>query len=250
VKPVRRGMLSGWLCVVLFAGWAAYAQDRCNVEIKILLSPDETPAAVAALKLKNETAGRVYFFDTSDLDLLAHGLIIRLRQGSDGDLTIKVRPSAGTKTVAPSDIGEGFDCEVDLIGGVRTPSYTVRTRYAARRLPETGSDVLKLLDAEQEKLLKQAQTSVDWGRVKRIADIQATTWQTKSQPGFSKLTLEFWEWSGGKILEVSTKVGPDAATSANAELQQLLKAKGLSLNTVQQAKTRMVLESLTPAAPR
>jgi hypothetical protein len=243
-------MLSGCLCVMLFFGWASHAQDRCNVEIKILLSPDESQAAVAALKLKKEKAGRVYFFDTSDLDLLAHGLIVRLRQGVDGDLTIKVRPSIGTTAGAPSNIGEGFDCEVDLIGGVRTPSYTVRSGYAAPRLPETGSDVLKLLDAKQEKLLKQAHASVDWGRVRRIADIQATTWQSKSQSGLGKLTLELWEWPGGKILEISTKVGPDAAASAYAELQRLMKAKGLSLNAVQQAKTGMVLESLEPAAPQ
>ena len=145
----------------------------------------------------------------------------------------------------PSNIGEGFDCEVDLIGGVRTPSYTVRRPYAALRLPESGSDIVKLFDGEQEKLLEQAASSVDWSRVRRIADVRATTWQNKAQPGFGKLTLELWEWSGGKILELSTKVGPDAGASAYEQLQQLVKAKGLSLNATQRAKTAVVLESFT-----
>ena len=248
VTPARRSILSGSLCVLLFLGCASHAQDKCNVEIKILLSPTQTQTAIAALNFKKEAAGRVYFFDTSALDLLAQGLIIRLRQGADGDLTIKLRPPE-TKSLVPSNIGEGVDCEVDLIGGVATPSYTVRSRYTARRLPETGTEIQKLLNAGQEKLVSQAQMHIDWSRIKRIADIRATSWQTKAQPGFSKLTLELWEWSGGRILELSTKVGPDAGPATYSQLQQLMKAKGLSLNSIQRAKTSMVLETFAPTAP-
>jgi hypothetical protein len=247
---VRHNMLIRSLGILLFLGCCARAQDKCNVEIKILLYPTQTQAAIASLDFKKEAAGRVYFFDTSALDLLAQGLIIRLRQGGSNDFTVKVRPPDGAKPFVPSNIGEGFDCEIDLIGGVRTPSYTVRSRYAAPHLPETGSEIRKLLDAGQEKLLKEAQIPIDWSRVKRIADIQATSWQSKAQPGFGKLTLELWEWPGGKILELSTKVGPDAGASAYEQLQQLMNAKGLSLNATQRAKTAMVLETLTPAAPR
>ena len=84
--------------------------------------------------------------------------------------------------------------------------------------------------------------------MKRIADIQATSWQTKAQPHFRKLTLELWEWPGGRVLELSTKVGPDAGPSTYAELQRLVKTKGLSLNATQRAKTGMVLETLVHAA--
>jgi hypothetical protein len=242
-------VLGGALGILLFFGCASRAQDKCNVEIKILLSPTETQNAIASLNFKKEAAGRVYFFDTRALDLLAQGLIIRLRQGASNDLTVKLRPPDGAKPFVPSNIGEGFDCEVDLIGGVSTPSYTVRSRYGAARLPESGSEILKLLDAGQEKLLKEAQIPIDWTRVKRIADIRATSWQSKAQPGLGKLTLELWEWSGGKILELSTKVGPDGGSSAYAQLQQLMNAKRLSLNTTQRAKTAVVLESFTNTAP-
>jgi hypothetical protein len=246
---IRRNLLIRSLCILLSLGCASRAQDKCNVEIKILLSPTETQAAIAALNFEKETAGRVYFFDTNALDLLAQGLIIRLRQGAGDDFTVKLRPPDGAKPFAPSNIGEGFDCEIDLIGGVRTPSYTVRSRHAGPNLPETGSEIRKLLDAGQEKLLKEAQIPIDWSRIKRIADIQATSWQTKAQPGFGKLTLELWEWPEGKILELSTKVGPDAGASAYEQLQQLLKAKGLSLNATQRAKTSMVLETFTNTTP-
>ena len=73
MTQVRRNALIRSLCILVFLGCACHAQDKCNVEIKMLLSPTETQAAITSLKLKKETAGRVYFFDTSDLDLLAQG---------------------------------------------------------------------------------------------------------------------------------------------------------------------------------
>jgi hypothetical protein len=248
VRAAWRKSLTGILSIPLFLGYTTPAQEKCNVEAKLLLSPTESQTAISALKFEKLTAGRVYFFDTSSLDLLARGVIVRLRQGASNDLTVKLRPPTGTKPLVPSRIGEGFDCEVDFIGGARTPSYTVRTEYATTRLPETGAEILSLLDTGQKKLLNEAQISIDWARVKRIADIQAKSWQTKGQPGFGKLTLELWEWPGGKILELSTKVGPEAGQSAYTELQRLVNAKGLSLSATQRAKTGMVLETLTHTA--
>jgi hypothetical protein len=249
VTTARRNMplRTFGLCVLLFVGPALQAQEQCNIEAKLLLSPTQTQAAIVSLDLKKETGGRVYFFDTSALDLLSHGLIIRLRQGADNDLTIKLRPPGGKKLSVASNVGETFNCEVDLIGDAMIPSYTVRRGYAATRLPETGTEISKLLDVGQEELLKQAQISIDWTRVKRIADIQSTSWQTKVQPGFDKLTLELWESPAARILELSAKAGPDAGPSTYKELQRLANTKGLVLNSTQKAKTSLALEMLTRA---
>ena len=237
------------ICVLLFLNSTLHAQDGCAVEVKLLLSPTETQTAISALGFEKETTGRVYFFDTNKLDLQSQGAIMRLRQGVEGDLTIKLRPRGGRKLTDPSGLGRGFKCEVDLIGGNAIPSYSVRRKYAVTRLPETGADILALLNAGQKELLKKAEISVDWTSVKRIADIQSTDWQTKAQPHFPKLTLELWEWSGGRVLELATKVGPDAGPSTYKELQQLAKTKGVALNSTQQAKTAMVLDMLTKATP-
>jgi hypothetical protein len=246
LRTLPRRIFGLW--VLLCFGSALQSQERCNVEVKLLLSPTQTQAAVTLLNFEKEAAGRVYFFDTKALDLLSQGLIIRLRQGADNDFTVKLRPPGDTKSFVPSGIGQGFDCEIDLIGGAAGPSYTVRSKYTATHVPETGIEISSLLDAGQKKLLTEAQVSVEWTRVKRIADIQATSWQTKARPGFRKLTLELWEWPGGRILELSTKVGPDAGPSKYAELQRLVKTKGLSLNATQRAKTGMVLETLAHTA--
>jgi hypothetical protein len=248
VTPARlnsRSQVFG-LCVLVLSCAGLRAQDKCNAEVKLLLSSTQTQATIKALNLKKEAAGRVYFFDTDTLGLLSQGLIIRLRQGADNDLTVKLRPQGERKSFVPHDTGKGFKCELDLIDGVANPSYTVRINYLARPVPETGSDIQGLLDIGQQRLLKNAQISVDWTHVRKIADIQATSWQTSDQPNFNRLTLELWEWSGGEILELSAKVAPDAASSAYAALRKLVSDKGLPLNNTQQAKTGIVLDMLKP----
>ena len=104
------------MCALLLLSSVLHADDKCGVEVKLLLSPGQTEATVASFQLVRETTGQVYLFDTEALDLLSKGVIVRLRQGADSDLTIKVRPPAGKKLVDPSSGREDFKCEMDLIG--------------------------------------------------------------------------------------------------------------------------------------
>jgi hypothetical protein len=218
------------------------------MEAKLLLVPQVQPA-VTAFNAGKETTGRVYFYDTSTLDLLSHGVIVRLRQGADNDLTVKLRPPAGQTFSDPSAGGEDYKCEVDLTGDGAINSYSVRSQYSAERPPATGSEIFAMLSDGQKKLLRESGVPIDWARVKRIAGIRSTVWQIKSQPEFNKLTLELWEWPTGKVLELSTKVEADDGPAAYTALQQLVKRKGLSLSSVQGAKTSIVLKQLTgPAA--
>src|SRR5580692_11208727 len=212
--------LAFFICVVLLFCSGLHAQENCNVEVKLLLSPSETQTAIAALSAKKEKAGRVYFFDTGALDLLSQGATVRLRQGAKSDLTVKLRPPNGKKFFASSGKREVFKCEVDLTGEGPTPSYSITSQFAAEQLPQTGFDVSRLLSPAQMKLLNDAQISVDWTRVKRIAEITSTDWRTQSQPHLGKLTLELWEWPGGEALELSTKVSSDRGSSTYTELRQ------------------------------
>lgn len=220
-----------------------HGQQNCNVEVKILLSQAETQAAVAALGATQETSGRrIYFFDTDTLDLLSLGAIVRLRRGVRSDFTLKLRPPNGKKLpVRP----EGSECEIDVTGGGENYSYSITRQFNAEQLPQTGYEVSRLLDPWQMKLLKDTQVSIDWVRVKRIAEITSTVWQIRAQPPLRKLTLELWEWSGGEVLELSTKVPPGAATSTYSELQQFVKTKQLLMSSDQRLKTTIALEAFT-----
>jgi hypothetical protein len=233
-----------WTCVVLLACTSLHGQENCDLEAKLLLSLAQAPAAVVAFDAKRQTTGHVYFYDTKDLDLLSHGVIVRLRQGADNDLTVKLRPTTGQAFSDPSAGREDYKCEVDLTGSGAINSYSIRNPHATDQLPQTGREVLALLSAGQKKLLEQSQVSVDWTSVKRVATIRYTAWQITSRPQFNKLTLELWEWPKGKVLELSTKVGADTGPSTYTALQQLVKSKGLSVSTVQGPKTSIVLKRL------
>ena len=249
LRPTTQS-LSLFCCAVTLCCSSFAEKEDCNVEVKLLLSPSETQAAVVVLSGTKQSSGRVYFFDTDSLDLLSRGVIVRLRQGARSDLTVKLRPSNGKRFFAPPGERDVFKCEVDLTGEGPTPSYSVTSRFAEEQLPQTGNEVSRLLSPAQKKLLNDAQVSIDWTRVQRIGDIRSTDWRTQSQPNLGKLTLELWEWPGGKVLELSTKVSSAAGSSTYTELQGLVKKKLLATNPDQRVKTGIALEAITHAAVR
>jgi hypothetical protein len=221
------------------------AQENCNVEVKLLLSASETQAVVAALGARNETKGRVYFFDTDALELLRQGAIVRLRRNASSDLTVKFRPRDDKKFLSSAAGLAGFKCEIDLTGDGQNASYSITSPFAAQHLPQAGFEIPRLLNAAQLTLFPDAQASVDWNRVKRLSKILSTDWQIPSQPPLGKLVLELWEWPGGKVLELSTKVPLNAAASTYAEMQRLVQAKHLSISPEQHVKTTIALQSIT-----
>ena len=234
-------------CAVLFSCSGLHAQQDCNAEVKILLLPTDSRAAAATLGATKESSGRLYFFDSDDLDLLSQGAIVRLRQGPRRDLTVRLRPLSGKKSAIPS---EGSECEVDLTGEGENYSYSISSPFDAGEVPQTGYEISRLLSRVQTRMLSGAQVSIDWKRVKRVAEIRSTSWQIRDQQPFGKLTLELWEWPGGTVLELSTKVKPDAASAIYSELRQFVKMKHLTMSPVQGLKTTVALESITGAAPR
>jgi hypothetical protein len=248
----RHGALSrtSWMCAVWLLCATSRAEERCDFEAKLLLTPAETQVAIATLNATKETAGRVYFFDTSTLDLLSEGVIVRLRQGANNDLTVKLRPPAGKDF--KGSCGRQCKCEVDLTGSGAIQSYSIREKYARKRLPRTGGEVLDLLSSAQKKLLEESQVSIDWTGVKRIGEIGFTAWQIRSQPHLNKLALELWEWPTGKVLEVSAKGPAHAGPATHTALQELAKSRRLSLSPLQGPKTAIALKELTDSgeAPR
>jgi len=116
---------------------SAHGQEACDEEVKLLLSPTQVLAAVSALQARGEIRGRVYFYDTTALDLLSRGVILRLREREEIDLTAKLRPVSGETLVDPSGGRERYKCEVDLSDGVENQSFSVQNRYSSAKTPET-----------------------------------------------------------------------------------------------------------------
>jgi hypothetical protein len=220
------------------------AQQTCPSEIKLLLSPPAIQTVIVSLGFEHKAAGQIYLFDTGQLDLMKQGLIVRVRQGQNNDLTVKIRWAADRQEVDRSKLRKYFPCEMDRTGVGEDISYSVGRNYKPRRVPQTGEEIRSILSAQQETLLQEAGVTINWSQVKRLAHIKLTKWESATEPSFSKLTLELWESLAGNILELSTKVAPGAGTSKYAELQRLLDQKGLPLSASQGTKTSMVLENL------
>lgn len=225
----------------------AHGQETCDEEVKLLLSPTQAQAAVSALHARGETRGRVYFYDTAALDLLSNGVILRLREREEIDLTAKLRPVSGETFVDPSGGRERYKCEVDLNDGVENQSFSVQNRYSSAKTPETGTELRQLLSDGQKRLLADSKVQIDWRRVRRVAGIQSTSWTARGTTPLGNLSLELWEWPGGSVLEVSTKVALDAGQATYLELKALAKKNGLALSTNQRSKTAIALKEITAA---
>ena len=235
-----------WVCSVFCLVCACEAQENCEAEVKLLLLPSDTESAVRVLNAETGVPGQVYFFDTSKLDLLSQGVILRLRRGATSDLTVKLRPTTDRMIFHMPGAGRRHKCELDLTGGVAVRSYSIQTKLKGV-LPETGDEISGLLTPDQKQLLKQADVSIDWTLVKRIAEIKSTDWLIIGQAPFPKLALELWEWPTGQVLELSTKIAADSASSEYIQIKQLASKKGLSLSSIQTPKTTSVLESIVQA---
>jgi hypothetical protein len=238
-------------CFVLIAAFvfacSLHGQERCSEEVKLLLAPTQMQAAIPVLQARGEKHRRVDFYDTPGLDLLSNGVILRSREGEAIDLTAKLRPPSGQTFVDPSGGHENYKCEVDLNDGVEAQSFSVQTKFAGGKAPETGEELFKVLSLGQKKLLEESRVPIDWRLVKRLAEIRSTSWTTRAEGALGKLDIELWEWPGGSILEVSTKVGLNEGQATYLKLKELAKKNGLALNASQRSKTAIALRAIVGA---
>jgi hypothetical protein len=224
-----------------------HGQETCDEEVKLLLSPAEVKVAIPALQAQGKTSGRVYFYDTPALDLLSSGVVLRLREREEIDITAKLRPVSSKTYDDPTGGRERYKCEVDLNNGIEVKSFSVQKDYVDAKVPLTGTEVFQLLSVGQKKLLEDSKVAIDWSRVRRIADIQSTIWKTDAKPRLGKLSVELWEWPGGSALEVSTKVAQAVGQSTYFGLKQLAKEHGLALSRDQRSKTAIALKAIAAA---
>jgi hypothetical protein len=231
--------------ISLFLCGAACAQERCSAEAKLLVKPEQTENAVAALHGRKRSHGKVYLFDTEQLDLLLQGVIVRIRIGAKNDLTVKLRFNERGNNKGPQHENEALKCETDLSGNEQLPSYSLGRNWKDASVPQAGEEVYSALSPGQQNLLGSAGISVDWHCVKRRGEIHATAWKAYPDGPLKAITIELWEWQGGKILELSTRTSQGRGVVALRQLRELAEKNGLTIEENQAAKTSLVLRSST-----
>src|SRR5712664_2005928 len=220
---------------------------QCRAEAKLLVSPSHVRTSVAALHATAKSQRRIYLYDTDGLELLLHGVILRLRTGARGDLTVKLRWDNNNPERAPEK-GKSTKCEVDIVGSAALTSYSLVTGWKHESVPQTGEALYAALSVAQQQLLTTAGVAIDWHRVKRIAEIRATEWHVRGNESLNEVSIELWEWPSGKALELSAKANnPENGRSKLDLLLRMALASELVIEKVQEPKATIILHAITTA---
>jgi hypothetical protein len=237
-------------------------RDADSVELKLTIREEAQRSAIRALQLDplDAQVRQIFFFDTPDLALQEHGVVVRARrvQRKGEDSTVKLRPvvpekvSSGLRadpafTVEVDAMPGGFVCSGSLKGVVRpggvlahvhgdAPLRKVFSKsqraFFAEHAPEgVGLDDLSVLGPVFVLKLKSA--PADLGR---------------------RLVSELWLYpDGSRILELSTRCATTEAFQVAAETRIFLNGCGVDTTGEQQTKTRTAMEffarELAGAAP-
>ena len=108
----------------------ALLEGSDSVELKLTVAESEQRSAVLALGLDplDAQVRVVYFFDTPDLELERHGVVVRARriQGKPDDSVVKLRPLDPGSVPGDLRASPSFVVEVDAIPGGFVCSGTMK----------------------------------------------------------------------------------------------------------------------------
>jgi hypothetical protein len=222
-----------------------------SVELKLTVPEPHQRSTVTALALDPLDAQirQVFFFDTPDLALDAHGVVARARriQGKGGDSIIKLRPV--TPSELPKDLrrSEAFNVEVDALPGGFVCSGTLKGRpdQADVLRAATGDLPLRKLFSKEQRVLFDAHAprGVALDDLTVLGPIFVLKLRFVPLGLERRLVAEMWNYpDGSRILELSTRCSTTEAFEVAAQTRAYLVERGVDLTGEQETKTRKALE--------
>jgi hypothetical protein len=226
-------------------------KDSDSVELKLTVPESNRQATMASLGLDPLEAQirQVFFFDTPDLILDRHGVVVRARriQSRPDDSVVKLRP------VVPSELPEelrqsgAFKVELDALPGGFVCSGSLRGNPgpdAIKSAVAGEAPVRKLFSKEQRDLFAEhAPEGVGLDDLSVLGPIFVLKGKILPPELGRKLTAEMWLYpDGSRLLELSTKCETNQAFQVAAEARAFLSGKGVDLDGEQETKTRKALE--------
>jgi len=229
----------------------ALTRDADSVELKLTIPDTQRRATVAALEIDPLEAQirQVYFFDTPDLALDAHGLVVRARrtQGRDDDTVVKARPVVPAQVPPEVRRSKNLVVEVDTMPGGFVCSASMKGTVPAGHVKEAISgkrQLRKIYSKEQRAFFNaHAPDGIELDDLSVLGPI--TVLKLKFSPtGYTgRMVGELWFYPDGThIVELSTKTPPANAFQTAAEAKAFLVSRGVPLSGDQQTKTRTALE--------
>jgi hypothetical protein len=228
-----------------------------SVELKLTVPEEHQRSAVQGLGMDPLEAQirQVFFFDTPDLALDGHGVVVRARriQGKGEDSIVKLRPVVPTELPDELRRSASFRVEVDAMPGGFVCSGTLKgapksgdvLRAVAGELP-----VKKLFSKEQRAYYAEhAPEGVTFDDLTVLGPIFVLKLRFTPEELGRRLVAEMWLYpDGSRVLELSTRAETTDAFQAAAEVRAFLVGKGVDLTGEQQTKTRKALEYFAGAS--
>lgn len=232
-------------------GLLELVKDADSVELKVTVPDSDRRSTVQALGMDvlNAQIRQVYFFDTPDLGLNQHGVVVRARrvQKRGDDSVIKLRPVVPGELSRKLRSSPNFVVEVDAMPGGYVCSASLKNRLEASSVQAVtvgGRPIHKLFSKEQRAFYAaNAPSGLALDDLVVLGPV--TVFKLKFSPeGYDRaMVAELWYYpDNSRILELSTKCLPGEALQAGVESRVFLKGRGVNLSGEQQTKTRTALE--------
>ncbi|HKP21196.1 MAG TPA: hypothetical protein VJT68_06740 [Thermoleophilaceae bacterium] len=227
-----------------------------SVELKLTIPESRHLSVARALGLDPIDAQirQVFFFDTPELALDRHGVVVRARriQGKGADAVVKLRP------LDPGDVrpalraSQRFTVEVDAVPGGFVCSGTLKRAVdsAEVRGVAAGERPLSSLLSKRQRALATEHgpdgLALDGLRV--LGPILVLKLKFEPEDLGRRMVAELWLYpDGSRVLELSTKCMPDEAFQVAAEARAYLAARGVDTSGDQETKTKKALEFFAAA---
>jgi hypothetical protein len=229
----------------------ALIKDVDSIELKLTVPEPAQLSTARALGLDPLRAQirQVLFFDTTDLALDSHGVVVRARrsQKKGDDTVVKLRP------VVPSELPRAvrrsptFGVELDASPAGYVCSGSLKGTPASGEVRQVMTEeraLEKLFSKEQQALFAEhAPEGIGLGDLSVLGPILVLKLKDSPEDFGRRLVAELWLYpDGSRIFELSTKCEPSEAFQVAAETRAFLTSRGVDLGADQQTKTRTALE--------
>ncbi|MFL5944259.1 MAG: adenylate cyclase [Gaiellaceae bacterium] len=226
-------------------------KDVDTVELKLTVPEPAQLTTARALGLDPLQAEirQVFFFDTPDLTLDEHGVVVRARrsQKKGDDTVVKLRPVVPSELPRELRQSPDFGVELDASPKGYVCSGSLKGAPSEGTVLKAMSGkkaVRKLFTKEQQALYAEhAPDNLDLDTLSMLGPLLVLKLKTAPEGFDRKLVTEMWLYpDGSRILELSTKCAPTEAFQVAAETRAFLASRGIDLSGKQQTKTRSALE--------
>jgi hypothetical protein len=225
--------------------------DAGSAELKLTVPESDHYAASRALGIDPLDAEirQVYFFDTPDLALNRHGVVVRARrvQRKGGDSVVKVRPVVPSALPARFRNASGMTVELDAMPGGFVCSAAVKRSAGNSDVADVADGARPLAELFSKKQLAfydaHRPASVGLGDLSVLGPVLVLKLKFEPPELERRLVAELWMFPDhSRVLELSTKCDPGDAFRVAAETRVFLAGRGIDLTGAQEAKTRKALE--------